>query len=96
MSDSEYNPFKGGLGNKNPASDFESGELSQPLQLRRGSTAKERKEILDKYNKQLNESVDETNYNQPKPGIPHKGESTDLLIAKGGIPEENNNSMVRL
>jgi hypothetical protein len=55
MSD-DHNPLKG----------IESGDLSQPLQLRRGSTAKERKDILDKYNQKLNESVEDTIYNQPK------------------------------
>ncbi len=81
-----------------PVGDRNSGGLldyeKQPLQLRRGSTSQKRKEILEKYNHQLNESVDETNYNQPKLGIPHKGDATDIVLNKDD--DEVNQSMIRL
>ena len=62
--------------------DIEGGE-GQPLTLRRGSSASKRKDLLNKYNKDLNDSTDEANYNEPLVGVPHKGRPTIDNLAEG-------------
>jgi hypothetical protein len=63
-----------------PGNDPEAGNISQPLQLRRGSTSQKRKEILDKYKTDLNETTGQAYYNAPRVAAPIDGGSSEALL----------------